>query len=68
MIIKEIRKFANEKGIVLPKIATKEVLIHTIQVAEGNNSCYATKKNCYDNSCLWYEDCRKTFKNKKSHE
>lgn len=43
MIIKEIRKFANEKG-------------------------YATKKNCYDNSCLWYEDCRKTFKNKKSHE
>lgn len=44
MIIKEIRKFANEKGIVLPKKATKEVLIHTIQVAEGNNSCYATKK------------------------
>ena len=44
MIIKEIRKFADEKGIVLPKKATKEVLIHTIQVAEGNNSCYATKK------------------------
>lgn len=55
MIIKEIRKFANEKGIVLPKKATKEVLIHTIQVAEGNNSCYATKKNCYNHSCLWHE-------------
>ena len=68
MIIKEIRKFANEKGIVLPKKATKEVLIHTIQVAEGNNSCYATKKICYDHSCLWHKDCRKTFKNKKSHE
>lgn len=67
MIIKEIRKFANEKGIILPKKATKEILIHTIQIAEGNNSCYA-KKNCYDNSCLWYKDCRKTFKNKKSHE
>ena len=44
MIIKEIRKFANEKGIVLPKKATKEVLIHTIQVAEGNNSCNKKKK------------------------
>ena len=31
MIIKEIRKFANEKGIVLPKKATKEVLIQSIQ-------------------------------------
>lgn len=67
MIVKEIRVFANEKGITLPKKSTKEELIHIIQAAEGNESCYANK-DCNNNICLWYKDCRKAFKSKKSHE
>lgn len=62
MIIKEIRKFANEKGIVLPKKATKEVLIHSIQRNEGNQACYA-KQACNNNVCLWFKDCKRAFKN-----
>lgn len=68
MIIKEIRKFANDKGITLPKRATKELLIHTIQNFEGNQTCYAKKNNCNNSLCLWHKDCGKAFKSKKSHE
>ena len=62
MTIKEIRKLAQEKGILLPKIkkAKKAELIHCIQKAEGNNECYSTMK-CDNTDCLWSNDCVKAF-------
>lgn len=60
MTIKEIKKFAAEKGIMLPKKAKKAELIHCIQKAEGNNECYSTMK-CDNTDCLWFNDCVKAF-------
>ena len=63
MTIKEIRKLAQEKGILLPKTkkAKKADLVHLFQHAEGNDACYAAKE-CDNVSCLWYTDCQKQHK------
>lgn len=56
MTIKEIRIFAETKGINLPKRAKKADLIHLIQRFEGNETCYGTKP-CANTGCLWHQDC-----------
>ena len=56
MTIKEIRIFAETKGINLPKRAKKADLIHSIQRFEGNETCYGTKP-CANTGCLWHQDC-----------
>ena len=58
MTIKEIRHFAQTKGIDLPKYTKKADLVHLIQNKEGHDNCYATKK-CSNNTCLWFKDCQK---------
>ena len=63
MTIKEIRIFAETKGISLPKRAKKADLIHSIQRFEGNEACYGTKQ-CANTRCLWHQDCIKASKAK----
>ncbi len=61
MLIREIRLFAMQKNILLPKRAKKADLIHCIQKCEGNTACYAAQK-CNNTVCLWYADCQKQAK------
>jgi len=58
MELKEIKEKARKLGI-KPKIGTnKEVLISSIQNAEGNFPCFGTAKDyCDQMSCSWRGDC-----------
>ena len=58
MDIKEIREKAMKLG-VKPKLGIKkEVLIRSIQAAEGNFPCFATAKDYCDRlECCWRNDC-----------
>ena len=58
MDIKEIKEKARKLG-VKPKLGIKkEVLIHSIQAAEGNFPCFATAKDYCDRlECCWRNDC-----------
>jgi len=58
MQMQEIRDRAKEYGIKTAKL-TKVSLVRSIQVAEGNFSCFATAVNgdCDQTGCLWREDC-----------
>lgn len=58
MNMQEIRVLAKDMGIKASRMK-KEDLIHTIQLAEGNFSCFAsaTTGECDQAACLWREDC-----------
>ena len=58
MDIKEIKEKAKKLG-VEPKLGMKkEVLIRSIQSAEGNFPCFATAKDYCDRlECCWRNDC-----------
>jgi len=63
MNVQEIRGMAKEYGIKTSRMS-KVDLIKTIQLAEGNFSCFATAINgeCDQMNCLWREDCFDTAK------
>ena len=58
MALKELKEKAKNLGI-KPKIGMKKVdLIRSIQITEGNFSCFGTAKYfCNQMSCCWREDC-----------
>ena len=63
MNMQEIRGLAKNLGI---KASGKKKadLIQTIQLAEGNFSCFASAKNaqCDQMKCMWRDDCFATAK------
>ena len=59
MTLAEIKKKAKELGIKVTNLS-KEDLIRTIQIYEGNYPCYGTAINyCDRKDCLWRKDCLK---------
>jgi hypothetical protein len=58
MQMQEIRSKAKEFGIKTAK-QTKVDLVRSIQIAEGNFSCFATAMSgeCDQVGCIWREDC-----------
>lgn len=58
MLVQEIRKIAQGKGLKPGKLS-KNDLIHQIQLAEGNFDCFATavSGDCDQYGCIWREDC-----------
>jgi hypothetical protein len=58
MELKELKEKARKLG-VRPKLGMKkEVLIRSIQTAEGNFPCFGTAKNYCDRlGCCWRKDC-----------
>jgi hypothetical protein len=58
MELKGLKEKAKNLGI-KPKIEMKKVdLIRSIQITEGNFSCFGTAKDfCNQMSCCWREDC-----------
>lgn len=58
MNMQEIRGLAKEFGIKTSRI-TKVNLVRSIQLAEGNFSCFASAVDgeCDQVGCVWREDC-----------
>ena len=58
MNMQEIREIAKTHGIKTSKL-TKVKLIQTIQLTEGNFSCFSSAIDgvCDQDSCLWRGDC-----------
>ncbi len=58
MKIQKIRQIAKKRGVNFGNM-NKTDLIRTIQRAEGNADCFATKPvgECSEINCLWREDC-----------
>lgn len=58
MNMQEIRSIAKDFGIKTSRMS-KEKLIQTIQVSEGNFSCFASAVDgeCDQSNCLWRDDC-----------
>jgi len=58
MNMQEIRGIAKDLGIKTSRV-TKEDLIQTIQITEGNFNCFASATNgeCDQMNCKWREDC-----------
>ena len=65
MQMQEIRSKAKEFGLKVAK-QTKVELVRSIQVAEGNFSCFATATDgvCDQTACIWREDCFAAAKKK----
>ena len=58
---RDIREIAKKMGIKVGKM-NKTELIRTVQKAEGNIPCYATRGHeCDQINCLWREDCIKAL-------
>jgi hypothetical protein len=61
-IIKKYKAMQPQKkrGLNLNKMTKKE-LIHLVQKAEGNQSCFKGEfsKRCGHTDCCWYNECRK---------
>jgi hypothetical protein len=59
MKLADIKKKAKELGIKVVDLS-KEDLIRTIQIYEGNYPCYRTASGyCDRRDCCWREDCLK---------
>jgi hypothetical protein len=58
MNMQEIRGIARDMGIKAARLR-KVDLVRTIQVREGNFSCFATASNgdCDQQGCIWRNDC-----------
>lgn len=67
MNMQEIRVLAKDMGIKSARMS-KVSLIQTIQLAEGNFSCFSSAKNgeCDQQQCLWRDDCFTAAKQLKS--
>lgn len=65
MQMQEIRSKAKEFGLKVAK-QTKVELVRSIQVAEGNFSCFATATDgvCDQMACSWRDDCFAAAKKK----
>jgi len=59
MKIQDIKDIAKKKDVNAGKMK-KTDLIRAIQVAEGNNACFATTsvQTCGQMNCLWSADCK----------
>ncbi len=57
--LKEVRTIARRMGIDTRNVTMTE-LIRAVQIAEGNNPCFATfsAQNCGQMNCLWRVDCK----------
>ena len=57
MMLKELKKFALEKGV--EPLGSKMEIIRAIQVAEGYQACFGTRPiaDCPETDCLWHQDC-----------
>jgi hypothetical protein len=58
MKLQEVKRIAKNMGLDAAKL-TKDDLIRTIQVKEGNVPCFGVGKaaECGQAVCLWREDC-----------
>ena len=58
MNMQEIRVLAKDFGIKTSRLSKME-LIQTIQLSEGNFSCFAsaTSGECDQSKCIWRSDC-----------
>ena len=58
MQMQEIRNIAKEIGVKTSRLS-KVDLVRSIQIAEGNFSCFATANagDCDQTGCIWREDC-----------
>ena len=58
MNMQEIRVLAKDMGIKSARMS-KVSLVQTIQLTEGNFSCFASALNgeCDQQQCLWRNDC-----------
>ena len=58
MKITEIKEIARQRSVKIGK-ASKSELIRSIQLAEGNQHCFASglSRECGQHSCAWREDC-----------
>ena len=65
MQMQEIRTIAKNFGIKTSR-QNKVELVRSIQVAEGNFSCFATAVNgeCDQTGCVWRKDCFEAAKKK----
>jgi len=65
MTFNEIQNRAKGMGINIFRMK-KTDMIRSIQSAENKNDCYGTERveNCYQDKCLWRDDCR-SLNNKK---
>lgn len=65
MQMQEIRTIAKNFGIKTSR-QNKVDLVRSIQVAEGNFSCFATAVNgvCDQTACVWRDDCFEAAKKK----
>lgn len=65
MQMQEIRTIAKNFGIKTSR-QNKVDLVRSIQVAEGNFSCFATAVNgvCDQTGCIWRDDCFEAAKKK----
>lgn len=63
--IKEIKRIAQERNVILPPKIKKSDMVHILQEQEGNNPCYA-KNDCSASGCLWFKDCQKEYERFKS--
>ena len=56
--MQEIRNIAKEVGVKASRL-NKVDLVRQIQLAEGNNECFASanSENCDQTGCLWRDDC-----------
>ena len=58
MELKELKEKAKKLGIRSKIGMKKEVLVRSIQAAEGNFPCFATTKDYCDRlECCWRNDC-----------
>jgi hypothetical protein len=54
----DVKKRGKELGIVLDKTAKKVEWIKAIQIAEGNDPCFARNPDtCGQEACCWRLDC-----------
>ena len=60
MKVTEIREIAKTMGIKNTAKMKKTDLIHSIQVHEGNDSCYGApwRLECGQDDCSWRRDCQ----------
>jgi hypothetical protein len=60
----EVKNLGKKLGVALDKKAKKGEWIKAIQVAEGNDPCFATRdpNTCGQEACCWRPDCLDAMK------
>jgi hypothetical protein len=54
--MQDIRKIAKHWDVDARVVRSKQDIVREIQVREGYDPCFRTKKEC-ENDCLWKDDC-----------